>query len=190
MRELLAIIVVLLIYIAIQLSVQPTEKSNVSVSVVEKRNDKVKLSSQDKTEILLKQEPIDIEHTINDIPSRRNYVTHPPSSIRQHVPINIQTRGPSEEYRQLGVLANGDNSNILPLYGRRLYNGASNWNYYTQTDRFVSVNLPVFNAKKDCSAEYGCSELTDGDEVTVPQYSETYKVTLYHLDGPRYIPYL
>lgn len=184
MRELLAIIVILLIYIALQLTMKNAETSNVSPV---KKNTHI-VESPKTTEILHK---VKVETTDEDTsPHIRRHITHPPSQVQHHVPINIQTRGPSEEYRQLGVLSNNDNSNILPLYGRRLYHGASNWNYYTQTDRFVSVNLPVFSAKKDCSAEYGCNELTDGDEVTVPQYSETFKVTLYHLDGPRYIPYI
>ena len=114
-----------------------------------------------------------------------NIQTNPPTT---HIPINIPTRGVSQNYRQIGVLTNNDNSMILPLFGRSIWNGSSRWNYYTQTDKFVSVHLPVFNKNKDCSAEYGCEELFDKDEVTVPQFNETFVVTLYHLEGPRYIP--
>tara|TARA_Y100000389_G_C17318578_1_gene441809 strand:- start:150 stop:644 length:495 start_codon:yes stop_codon:yes gene_type:complete len=160
------------------------EKSYVSVSALNKDI----VESPKITEILHKVKVETPDKNI--IPLERKHVTHPPAQMQHRIPINIETRGPSEEYRQLGVLTNVDNTNIIPLYGRRLYHGASKWNYYTQTDRFVSVNIPVFAAKKDCSAEYGCNELTDGDEVTVPQYSESFKVTMYHLDGPRYIPYL
>lgn len=184
MKELLAIIVILLIYIALQLTTRNTENSTLSVSPAVKKHTVVESKP---TEIIHK---VKVETPDEDYPLKRRHITHPPTQVQHHVPINIQTRGPSEDYRQLGVLSNDDNSNIIPLYGRRLYHGASNWNYYTQTDRFVSVNLPVFSLKKDCSAEYGCNELTDGNKVTVPQYSETFKVTLYHLDGPRYIPYI
>jgi hypothetical protein len=49
--------------------------------------------------------------------------------------------------------------------------------------------LPVIKNGCDCSKEYGCDELYDGDEVQIPQISQdTFKVTLYHLDAPRYIP--
>ena len=77
----------------------------------------------------------------------------------------------------------------IPLFGNRTWNGSSKWNYFTQTDKFVSVMLPVIKNGCDCSKEYGCDELYDGDEVQIPQISQdTFKVTLYHLDVPRYIP--
>ena len=61
--------------------------------------------------------------------------------------------------------------------------------YYTQTNKFVSVHLPVFSNKRDCSAEYGCDELSDKDIVTVPQFNDSF-TTLYNFDKPRYIPYI
>ena len=78
----------------------------------------------------------------------------------------------------------------MPLFGKKLWNGSSKALYYTQTDRFLTLHLPVFKNGRDCSAEYGCDELFDKDEVSVPQLDESFVVTLYHLDSPRYIPYI
>ena len=92
---------------------------------------------------------------------------------------------------RLVYLQISDNSEILPLYGKRIWCGKiSKWLYYTQTNKFVSVHLPVYKNNKDCSAEYGCDELYDNDTVTVPQFNESFTVTLYHVEGPRYIPYV
>ena len=77
-----------------------------------------------------------------------------------------------------------------PLFGKRIYCGATKWLYYTQTNKFVSVHLPIFKDKKDCSAEYGCDELFDKDIVSVPQFNDSFTVTLYHLEQQRYIPYI
>ena len=103
--------------------------------------------------------------------------------------INIPTRGCPEETKQIGVLTSSNLDTTIPLYGRRLWNGSSKWNYFTRNDKFVSVVLPVMNCGRDCSEEYGCNEIYDGDAVSVPQVSnEPLKVTLYHMNCPRYIP--
>ena len=176
MKELLAIIIVLLIYIAIQLTTK-TLNQPVSVQKTSKKYTEIPKISQ----VIHTNPP---HMTFNNPHSHS--MTHPPN----HVPINIPTRGPSEQYKQIGVLTNSDNSKNLPLYGKRVWCGASKWLYYTQTDKFVSVHLPVYKNGRDCSAEYGCDELFDQDEVTVRQFNETFTVTLYHTEGPRYIPYI
>lgn len=103
--------------------------------------------------------------------------------------INVPTRGCPEETKQVGVLTSSNLDMTIPLYGRRLWNGSSKWNYFTRNDKFVSVVLPVMNCGRDCSEEYGCNEIYDGDNVNVPQISNApLKVTLYHMDCPRYIP--
>ena len=191
MKELLVIIIALLLIISVQLYY--------SKSLIQTPPERIVVTDP-VTEPVSKSQNIETTHhkhihnhrlsTTPDflVPNRviiEEVRTNPPIN---HIPINIPTRGPSESYRQIGVLTNGDNSMILPLFGRNVWNGSSKWNYYTQTDKFVSVHLPVFSKDRDCSAEYGCDELFDKDEVTVPQFNETFVVTLYHLEGPRYIP--
>lgn len=165
------------------------ENPNMSI-----RTENSKTEKSEKTEKItsIESPKKEVIHTVSVVPPvmTQSIQTHPPSIPSQYVPINVPTRGPSEEYRQLGVLASADNSKILPLYGKRLWSGASKWQYYTQTDRFISVHLPVYKDGRDCSAEYGCDEIFDKDSVTVPQFDEKFIATLYHLDGPRYIPFV
>jgi len=198
MKELLAIIVVLLFYIALQLTL--TER-NLAVAVQNEANIK--------TEQLESESPLQSQHINHVIPtvnhaiptvnhtipsivqvSNNSHSNHSHSHSNCALPINVPTRGECENYRQLGVLTNSDNSRILPLFGKKLWNGSSKALYYTQTDRFLTLHLPVFKNGRDCSAEYGCDELFDKDEVSVPQLDESFVVTLYHLDSPRYIPYI
>lgn len=106
------------------------------------------------------------------------------------MPINIETRGRTPEMQQVGILSNGENDKVLALYGRPTYRGSSKWIYYTGSDKFHSVKLPVEKNKRDCTGEYGCDELYDNDEVRVKGYSGAFRVTVYGLDAPRYIPYV
>jgi len=46
------------------------------------------------------------------------------------------------------------------------------------------------NKNKNCTDEYGCSEITDDDQVNVPAYNKNFKANIYKFDKPRYIPYL
>jgi len=188
MKELLAIIIVLLIYISIQLTNQQKEpvkksKKHIVKHVTNNVNEIEVLHEAPKRQQVIERAP---NIMINNPQCHNSMNSNPPN----FVPINIPTRGPSENYRQIGVLTNSDNTEILPLFGKRIWCGATKWMYYTQTNKFVSVHLPVFSNKRDCSAEYGCDELSDKDIVTVPQFNDSFTVTLYNFDGPRYIPYI
>ena len=120
-------------------------------------------------------------------PYKNNYGNH----LRGiGVPVNIPTRGYAGEFQQVGILVNNNNDKILPLYGKTTYPGSSKWLYYTSTDKFREVKLPIFKNKKNCTHEFGCDEVYDKDELNVPAYNEIFKVSLYNLDTPKYIPYL
>ena len=106
------------------------------------------------------------------------------------VPINVETRGATPEMQQVGILSNGKNDTVLALYGRPTYRGSSKWLYYTGSDKFHAVRLPIMKQQRDCTSEYGCDELYDNDEVTVKGYDGSFTVTIYGLDAPRYIPYV
>jgi len=107
------------------------------------------------------------------------------------VPINIPTRGPVGEYQQIGVLSNESNDKVLPLYGRPTHTNSNKWSYYTSTDKFNQLKLPIDYKSKKCTGEYGCEEIYNGDEIQVPFYKDKkFKVTIYELDAPRYIPYV
>jgi hypothetical protein len=106
------------------------------------------------------------------------------------IPINTPTRGEQPEIQQVGILTDG-NEKIIPLYGRPTWRGSNKWIYYTSTDKFNFVKLPVHDLNgKNCTEEYGCTEFSDKDQVDVPAYNKTFSVTTYAADAPRYIPYL
>jgi hypothetical protein len=77
---------------------------------------------------------------------------------------------------------------ILALYGRPTYPGSNKWNFYTSTDGYHLLRIPIFYKNKNCTAEYGCDELYDGDFVRVEEYGKTFRVRLYESEQLRYIP--
>jgi hypothetical protein len=110
------------------------------------------------------------------------------------LPINIPTRGENTGYQQVGILieenAPDAGKKILPLYGEQTFRGSNNWRYYTGTDGFQSVKLPVIHKKKNCQDEFGCEEIYEGDNINIPAYEKPYKASLYKIDKPRYIPFV
>jgi hypothetical protein len=99
----------------------------------------------------------------------------------------IPTRGAPESYQQMGVMVGADGK-PLPLYGRRTAPRSDKFNYYTRTDSYNPVALPVTFKNKDCQDNAGCSEVSSGDSIRISPTGETAKVTLYGFDGPRYSP--
>lgn len=138
-----------------------------------------------------------IERIVNPIlPPERSYVN------TYGIPINIPSRGPQQSYQQVGILykenienpdklpGNNNESNILPLFGRPTYAGSNRWNYYTSSDKFQTVKLPINIDGRKCTDELGCNELMNGDIITIPSYNGKFKVEIYDFDRPRYIPYV
>lgn len=117
-----------------------------------------------------------------------------PPEVDPRREINIPTRGVHPRYQQIGYLSSDEHgdiqrNNILPLYGRRTYNGSSNWNYYTKTE--AGVKIPLSMDGRDCSDDIpGCRELYDGDAVNIPALDGEYSVKLYNVGAPRYIPFV
>jgi len=103
------------------------------------------------------------------------------------IAINIPTQGWPESYQPMGLLKQGDGK-LLPLYGRRVASRADRFNYYTRTDTYNPVPLPIQYKKKDCQDPVGCQELFDGDTVRITPTGEEATATLYRFDGPMYVP--
>jgi hypothetical protein len=133
------------------------------------------------------------------LPPERDY------EVAYGVPINLPSRGyPPASYQQLGVLTkitpadsssnvtiNSDDKNgIIPLMGKPTFNGSRKWTYYTATDNYNMLKLPIAVNGRNCTDDLGCDELYEGDSITIPQTGNTYKVSIYNYDKPRYIPYL
>jgi len=114
--------------------------------------------------------------------------------IQPVVPINIETRGSSMQYSQVGILTkSGTNSEplILPLMGRLRITGRDKWQYYTISNSgFVNTKLPIRVNGRSCTSEYGCDSINNGDTVYVEGYDSSFRVTMYDTAQFNYIPYL
>jgi len=106
----------------------------------------------------------------------------PPGAI----PINITTRGLPQAFQQAGIIKTGDQ--ILPLYGRQTAYRSDRYNYYTRTDSYNPVQLPINYQRRDCMDDIGCDELLGGESIRVSGLEKTGNVEVYKYDGPKYIP--
>jgi hypothetical protein len=102
------------------------------------------------------------------------------------VPINISTRGLPQQYQQMGIIKSGDK--ILPLYGRQTAYRSDRYNYYTRTDTYNPIQLPIRYEKRDCMDSIGCEELLGGERIKIAGANQPGEVEVYKFDGPTYIP--
>jgi hypothetical protein len=108
------------------------------------------------------------------------------------VPVNVESRGPSPDFTQVGILTrvNGHDDLILPLMGRKLSSSRDKMQYYTMSNTGnLNTKLPVSRNGKSCTGEYGCDEISNGETVYVEGYSDTFKATVYENSRLNYIPY-
>ena len=101
--------------------------------------------------------------------------------------INVPSRGLPESYQQMGILKK-DSGDLIPLYGRRVGSRSDRFNYYTRTDSYNPLPLPINYKRRDCQDSVGCDELFNGDQIVVSPTGEKATATLYQFDGPTYIP--
>ena len=102
------------------------------------------------------------------------------------IPVGIPTRGLPEQFQSMGVVKLPD-GNVLPLYGRRTATSSDKWNYYTRTDTYNPVPLPLNFKNRECMDSPGCTEVMDGDKITSIN-GQSGDVTLYKYNGPTNIP--
>jgi hypothetical protein len=123
-------------------------------------------------------QPLRDWRTLSEFPPRGGIAT---------IPINIPTQGLPESFQSVGLIH--VDGNVWPLYGRRTAGGGSDrWNYYTRTDTFNPVPIPIRFQKRDCMEDIGCQELISGEEVTIDVVNKQGRTKIYRLDGPKYIP--
>jgi len=106
----------------------------------------------------------------------------PPGAI----PINVTTRGLPQAFQQSGIIKSGEQ--ILPLYGRQTAYRSDRYNYYTRTDSFNPVQLPIKYQRRDCMDDIGCDEILGGEMVHISGLGKEGRVEVYKYDGPKYIP--
>ena len=96
------------------------------------------------------------------------------------------------KFRQVGLLTpqngNGSEKGPVPLMGKPLYSNRNKWQYYSMSDQYNSVKLPISVKGKSAMTEYGCDELYNGDTVYLDGVKEIYTVTLYDNDHLQYLP--
>ena len=95
-------------------------------------------------------------------------------------PFNIPTQGLPESYQSMGIVKTPDGK-LLPLYGRRSISSRDRYNYYTRTDTYNPVQIPIKMQGRDCQDGVGCPELYDGDNVKLSATGETGEVTIYRV---------
>ncbi len=120
----------------------------------------------------------------------RHWVTEPdlPSSAEIYGKLpRVPTRGIPETYQSMGVIKT-DDGQILPLYGRRTASRSDRFQYYTRTDSYNPVQLPIQFNRRDCQDDIGCEELSDRDSVTIVPTNQRGSATIYRFDGPTYVP--
>ena len=120
----------------------------------------------------------------NTVPDLRGAII-PPGSV----PINMPTRYYPEQYQQMGLLKTADQQ-ILPLYGRRTGTSTDRYNYYTRTDTFNPIQIPVSYQKRNCMDDIGCNELMGGEDINIHGLDKSGHVEIYKYDAPKYIPSL
>jgi hypothetical protein len=137
------------------------------------------------------------ERLINPLlPPERTYVLNNGAGIPVYRnSINVPTRGFTGAFQQIGLLYKKDPSgdtnsegNILPLFGRPTNTSRDKWYYYTTSDKFHSLKIPIKVKGRLCNDEWGCNELFDDDTVEVGPYNGQFKVQIYGYDSPKYLP--
>lgn len=104
----------------------------------------------------------------------------PPIHLRPH--FNISTRGPIDNYNQIGYLTNKNSKDneIIRLFGREIYPGSNKWEYYTSLNSGNdSIKIPI-DIKKN--------ELYTDDTINI--LNNNYKVNIYKNEELRYNPYI
>ena len=76
---------------------------------------------------------------------------------------------------------------VLPLFGKKTYDGSRHWNYYTVSNNNVKIPLTIKN-KIVQKTEVAKNE--DDSIVNIDEYDGEFKVKIYNFDKPKYIPYV
>ena len=120
----------------------------------------------------------------------RHWITRPdlPTASEMYGKLpRVPTRGIPETYQTMGIIKL-DDGQILPLYGRRTTARSDRFQYYTRTDSYNPVQLPIRYNRRDCTDDIGCDELGNRDVVTIIPTNQRGTATIYRFDGPTYIP--
>jgi hypothetical protein len=93
----------------------------------------------------------------------------------------IRTRGEPDDYQLIGLLYNSTINKNYQLYGRRIYPGSYEWEYYIRGRDAGGLDFKFPLHYKQ--------EFMDDQEILLPIDNNTYKIKIYNFDQPRYNPY-
>jgi hypothetical protein len=94
-----------------------------------------------------------------------------------------RTRGDPDDYQMVGLLYNTNINKNYQLYGRRIYPGAYEWEYY-----ILGRDAGGLEYKYPLDLNNN-AELLDGTTINIPIDSNLYNVSIYKYDYYRYNPY-
>jgi hypothetical protein len=96
--------------------------------------------------------------------------------------INIPTRGYPDNYQQIGIIYNDNNT--FNLFGRQKYPGSNQYEYYISgTSNNTHIKLPIYTK--------GTREIENDQEIYVDiGNNKKFKTKLYNFDTPRYDPFV
>ena len=112
--------------------------------------------------------------------AERDWDTGPDLTRIPSTPFNIPTQGIPESYQSMGIIKTGDGK-LLPLFGRRSISSRERYNFYTRTDTYNPIPIPVHIKGRDCQDQVGCPELFNGDKVHIAATNDTGEVTIYRV---------
>jgi len=112
--------------------------------------------------------------------AERDWIAGPDLTRVPSTPFNIPTQGIPESYQSMGLIKTGTGQ-MLPLYGRRSISSRDRYNYYTRTDTYNPIPIPITIKGRDCQDQVGCPELYDGDSVRIAPTKEEGEVTIYRV---------
>ena len=95
-----------------------------------------------------------------------------------------KTRGEPDDYQLVGLLYNTEVNKNYQLYGRRLYPGAYEWEYYIRGKDIggLEIKFPIHHYHKN--------EIYDDTILRIPLDDLEYRVKIYKYDQPRYNPFI
>ena len=93
-----------------------------------------------------------------------------------------RTRGTPDNYQIVGLLYNQNENIKYQLFGRKVYPGAYQWEYYIRgkDGSGLEFKFPLPNKE----------EIHDGSNITVPLNNIVFTVKTYNYNLPRYNPFI
>ena len=76
-----------------------------------------------------------------------------------------------------------NDSTVLPLFGKKTYDGSRHWNYYTVSNNNVKIQDQQLKTKIVQKTEVAKNE--DNSIVNIDEYNGEFKVKIYNFDKPK-----